>query len=84
MNERELLAAGFRKYQGDEIDVFYHKDICEHAGNCVKGDPQVFEVGRRPWIIPLKTHTQKIITTINRCPSCALKYKYKNTDEILP
>lgn len=84
MKEKELLAAGYRKYGGEVLDVYYHKDLCEHAAKCVHGDPAVFEVGRKPWIIPLKDHTQQIISTISSCPSGALKYKYKEQDEILP
>lgn len=84
MNEKDLLALGYRKYAGEEIDVYYHKDICEHAGKCVHGDPAVFEVGRKPWIIPLKDHTQSIVDIVAKCPSGALKYKYKHKDEILP
>ena len=86
MTEKTLLEKGYRKYESDPINIFYHKDICEHAGECVKGDPATFEVERRPWIIPPKTQVdaEKTIEVIKRCPSGALKYQYKNSEEILP
>ncbi|MGH2221155.1 (4Fe-4S)-binding protein, partial [Enterococcus faecalis] len=48
----QLLNQDYRKYTGVEIDIFYNKDICEHIGNCVPGNAEVFEVGGKPWIIP--------------------------------
>ncbi|MEY8457719.1 (4Fe-4S)-binding protein [Lactococcus ileimucosae] len=69
-----LIEAGYRRYRGEEMDIYYNANICEHVGECVRGNPAVWEVGRKPWILPdngEKLDNQRII---NRCPSGALKY----------
>ena len=84
MTEKDLLDKGFRSYSGDILTIYYHKDICAHVGECVKGDPDVFDVDRRPWIIPFSDHTENIVSTIKKCPTGALKYRFNNSSEILP
>lgn len=74
VTEEQLLQAGYRKYTGEALSVFYSKDICAHIGECVRGNPQVFKVGRKPWIITDNGKTEETICVINRCPSGALKY----------
>ncbi|WP_086444178.1 (4Fe-4S)-binding protein [Candidatus Enterococcus lemimoniae] len=76
--EQMLLEEGFRKYSGEDLDIFYSKDICAHIGNCVRGNPAVFEVGRRPWIIADNGGIEDDIRVINTCPSGALKYIRKD------
>lgn len=78
VTEEMLLEEGYRKYQGEELDIFYSKDICQHIGNCVRGNPEVFEVGRRPWIIADNGTVADDIRVINSCPSGALKYILKD------
>lgn len=74
MREKELLETGYKKYTGEKIDVFYNKDICTHAGECVKGNGDVFEVGRRPWVMPDAAEANEVAEVIDRCPSKALQY----------
>ncbi|MBO0477402.1 (4Fe-4S)-binding protein [Vagococcus sp. DIV0080] len=74
VSEKELLEAGYRKYDGEDMSIFYSRDICEHAGKCVKGNPEVFEVGRRPWIITDNGEVNHTADVINQCPTGALKY----------
>ncbi|NLC65486.1 MAG: (4Fe-4S)-binding protein [Clostridium sp.] len=66
-----------RKYETDEIIVYWEPDICEHAGECVKGAPKVFDVERRPWIKLDEEPYTKIENVIDKCPSKALSYKRK-------
>ncbi len=75
--EEELLKNDYRKYHGENMDIYYNATICEHAGECVRGNPLVFEVGRKPWIIPDNGDAPSNQTVINRCPSGALKYLIK-------
>ena len=75
--EEELLKNDYRKYHGENMDIYYNATICEHAGECVRGNPLVFEVGRKPWIIPGNGDNPSNQTVINRCPSGALKYLIK-------
>ncbi|SJZ48928.1 Uncharacterized Fe-S cluster protein YjdI [Pilibacter termitis] len=74
VTESELLALGYRKYQGQNMDIYYAKDICGHIGNCVKGNPEVFEVGRRPWVIADNGEVLENIKVVDTCPTGALKY----------
>lgn len=78
VTEEILLEEGYKKYSGEELDIYYSKDICAHIGNCVRGNSAVFEVGRRPWIIADNTTVENNIRVINTCPSGALKYIRKD------
>lgn len=82
ISEEELLNTGYRKYTGEDIDIFYNKDLCQHVGNCTKGSPEIFEVKRRPWILADNDSVEKAADVINTCPSGALKYIQKNADEL--
>lgn len=77
VTEELLLENGFRKYVGEDVEVFYNKDLCTHSGNCVKGNKEVFEVGRRPWILPDNASAEEGTRVIDTCPSGALKYIVK-------
>ncbi|MGO2644602.1 MAG: (4Fe-4S)-binding protein [Lactococcus cremoris] len=75
--EEELLKNDYRKYHGENMDIYYNATICEHAGECIRGNPLVFEVRRKPWIIPDNGDIPSNQIVINRCPSGALKYLIK-------
>lgn len=75
--EKELLEKGYRKYEGDKIDVFYHIDVCEHAAKCVHGSPSVFNTHKKPWICLKDANEEEVKATIDKCPSGALKYLVK-------
>jgi len=74
VTEKQLLDLGYKKYYGKDMDIYYSKDICQHIGNCVRGNPKVFEVGRRPWVIADNGEVDENIHVINTCPTGALKY----------
>ena len=67
-----------RLYETEEITVFWDSDRCRHAKMCVTGCPEVFEFGRRPWIILSNGDTAKIWQAISRCPSGALSITYNH------
>ncbi|WP_423364315.1 (4Fe-4S)-binding protein [Mycoplasma sp. P36-A1] len=73
-DEKILEGTDYKKYDGENIDIFYSKETCKHAGKCTHGDPEVFEVGRKPWIKPNENSANHIENTINTCPTGALKY----------
>ncbi|VTN11541.1 Protein of uncharacterised function (DUF1271) [Raoultella terrigena] len=50
--DKELLDAGFRAYRGEKIDVYFNTEICQHSGNCVRGSAKLFNLKRKPWIVP--------------------------------
>lgn len=78
MTEQELLALGYRKYSGRDIDVFFKKTQCAKSGRCVKGSKEVFDPGRKPWILPDNETADKVKSVIDTCPSGALMYIVKN------
>ncbi len=41
-----------RNYSGPIIDVSFDRAICQHAAECIRGMPDVFDTKRRPWINP--------------------------------
>jgi len=62
-------------YQGKAVTIFYDEKICQHAGNCVKTLPSVFDVSRTPWIDPDRASPQEIVDAIAKCPTGALTFK---------
>lgn len=64
-----------KTYEGQEIDVSFDPEVCQHAGNCVRGLPAVFETGRRPWILPDAAPADEVAAQVERCPSGALRYE---------
>ena len=65
-----------RLYTGPIVDVSFDGAICQHAAECVRGMPTVFDPTRRPWIDPERADTeaaaQQLRDVIARCPSGAL------------
>lgn len=78
--EADLRQEGYRKYRGEEIDVYYNASLCVHAGNCVRENSAIYEVGRRPWIIADNADVNENIRVVNSCPSGALKYVVKDAE----
>jgi len=68
-----------RKYTNGEVTVYWQADKCIHSANCLVGLPRVFKASKRPWIDMEGASTDKIIKTVDTCPSRALLYK-KNSE----
>ncbi len=62
-----------KTYRGKALDVTFDLEVCTHSGNCVRGLPPVFELGRRPWILPDEATADEVRSAVARCPSGALK-----------
>ena len=71
------MSDAFRKYENDEIIVYWNADLCTHATECVRGNNEVFNVSRRPWVDISKASASEIAEIIDRCPSGALRYELK-------
>ncbi|WP_088809300.1 MULTISPECIES: (4Fe-4S)-binding protein [Listeria] len=80
MNEQELLEKGYRKYDGEKVDVFFNTSICAHSGNCVRGNGELFNLDRKPWILPDNVAPEEVVRVIDTCPSGALKYIVHTTE----
>ena len=50
-----------KSYETENLMIYWKPDICEHAGKCVHGAPEVFEVGRKPWIMPENGREEDLI-----------------------
>jgi methylamine---glutamate N-methyltransferase subunit C len=61
-------------YVGKEIVIHDNRGICAHIGNCTDGLPKVFRMRQEPWIDADGETVEKIIKTIESCPSGALSY----------
>jgi uncharacterized Fe-S cluster protein YjdI len=66
-----------KEYTNGEITIVWQSGKCIHSGNCVKGNPEVFKPREKPWITPEKSSAERIMHTIDTCPSGALSY-YRN------
>lgn len=64
-----------RKYQIDDLIVYWYPQRCTHACACWKGLPQVFKPRERPWVKIEAAAPEQIIETVDKCPSDALKYE---------
>ncbi|AEO02208.1 (4Fe-4S)-binding protein [Listeria monocytogenes] len=74
MDEETLLELGYRKYRGAEVDIYFNTNVCEHSGNCVKGNAELFNLDRKPWIMPDNVSKEEAKRVIHTCPSGALQY----------
>jgi len=63
-----------KEYSNGEVSIVWQAEKCIHSANCVKNNPAVFKPKEKPWITPEGSPTEKIISTINKCPSGALTY----------
>jgi uncharacterized Fe-S cluster protein YjdI len=64
-------------YEAPEITVTFAPDVCIHSGNCVRGLPLVFDVGRKHWVRPELATAADVAAQIARCPSGALQCQMK-------
>ena len=71
--DRALLDGGYRCYTGEKIDVYFNTAICQHSGNCVRGNGKLFNLKRKPWIMPDEVDVAKLV-----------KMVFVPTEEILP
>ena len=67
-------AASTRKrYRGQAVDVSFDPVRCQHAAECLRGLPAVFDTGRRPWILPDGADPDDVVRVVARCPTGALR-----------
>ncbi|EIA09518.1 (4Fe-4S)-binding protein [Flavobacterium frigoris] len=66
-----------KEYTNGSVTVVWQSGKCIHSGNCVRNNPEVFQPKEKPWINIEGSSTEKIISTVDKCPSGALTY-YKN------
>lgn len=62
-------------YRGHGIEVSFDLDLCVHVGECLRGDREVFQLERRPWVLPDAADPDIVAQVVERCPSGALQYR---------
>lgn len=56
------------------LKITWDDKICTHSGNCVKSLPSVFQIKDGKFvIIPDGASEEQVRSTVNACPSGALK-----------
>jgi uncharacterized Fe-S cluster protein YjdI len=71
------MSSGTEKkaYEGKSITVTFEARRCLHAAECVHGLPEVFDLGKRPWIRPDRAESERLAEVVRRCPSGAPRYE---------
>jgi len=64
-----------KEYTNGEITVLWEATKCIHSANCVKNLPEVFKPKEKPWVKIENSTSEKIISTVKKCPSGALSIK---------
>src|SRR6202521_760783 len=62
-------------YRGRDIEVSFDLDICVHIGECLRGQPRVVQLNRRPWTLPDMAGADEVADVVRLCPSGALLYR---------
>lgn len=62
-----------RHYRGNGASVTFDSQRCIHAEVCVRGMPEVFDVSRRPWILPDVGDPKRLERVVLGCPTGALR-----------
>ncbi|HBT19596.1 MAG TPA: hypothetical protein DEA52_06025 [Clostridiaceae bacterium] len=64
------------------MDIFYKNSMCTHSRVCLRGNPQVFNVKRKPWILEKEEPSlKKVLKTLDACPTKALRYIIHEKEE---
>jgi uncharacterized Fe-S cluster protein YjdI len=74
--ERKIV----KEYTNGEITVVWKPDECIHAAICFRNLPNVFKPNERPWVKINAESTDKIIKTVEDCPTDALTWRYNNIE----
>ena len=73
-----------RHYRGKEASVTFDTHRCIHAEVCVRGLPQVFDVSRRPWILPDEGDPKRLERVVLGCPTGALRMAAATDERVAP
>jgi uncharacterized Fe-S cluster protein YjdI len=74
--DKELLDAGYRAYTGKKL-MSTSTPGSANIQETVRGSAKLFNLKRKPWIIPDEVDVETVIRVIDTCPSGALKYRQK-------
>lgn len=77
-DKREINEKRDRAYRGEEITVYWKPSACIHASSCYRELIEVFDPGSRPWVNMKGATTERIIETVNLCPTEALVWEWND------
>jgi uncharacterized Fe-S cluster protein YjdI len=64
-----------RVYETPAIAIEWRAHRCVHSAVCLQGLPEVFDVRRRPWVLPEEASADEIARLVAQCPSGALHFR---------
>jgi uncharacterized Fe-S cluster protein YjdI len=70
-----------KRYANADITVVWKPEVCIHSTKCWKSLLPVFDPRKRPWVNLEGAATERIIQTVENCPSGALTYVKNVKDE---
>ena len=71
MNENSNI----KEYTNGEVTVLWEASKYTHSANCVKNLSEVFKPKEKPWVQMENSTSEKIVSTVAKCPSGALSIK---------
>ncbi len=71
-----------RSYAAEDITVTWSAQRCIHVAACVRGLPEVFKPGERPWIQTEKADAALVAEVVQRCPTGALKAQWADGNSV--
>jgi len=74
----ESSAPAGKAYTAPGIDVWFDATRCVHFAECVRGLPDVFQPGRKPWVRPDLDDPNEVARVVRRCPTGALHYRLED------
>lgn len=73
-----------KQYENQDIIVYWGPQACMHDTQCYTRFPQIYDPEARPWVNVDGAAAEVIISSINRCPSGALKYSLPEGSSVNP
>ena len=64
-----------KEYKTQDLIIIWKPELCQHAAECVKRLPNVYNPKAKPWCKPENATTEELVEQISACPSGALTYK---------
>lgn len=77
------MSAGTLHFETKEIKVTYDPKLCQHAGICCQGLPEVFKSDVLPWVDLDAASQEKIEAQVKKCPTGALELTHKQKLELV-